>query len=111
MVGTAVYQVGFTSAIKEKNLRALNPVVQHTSPPADNGARMPAIRPWIWNSGMMLSPRSEPANARVCRTLRAEAHTLRCASGTIFGREVVPEVCRTRAMSSTDAGPGRVGID
>jgi len=54
----------------------------------------------------MLSPRSEAVNAKVCRTLRAEAHTLRCASGTIFGREVVPEVCRTSAMSSADAGPG-----
>ena len=45
MVGTAVYQVGRASAIQEKNFRALKPVVQQTSPPADSGARMPAIRP------------------------------------------------------------------
>ena len=32
--------------------------------------------------------------------LRADAQTLRCASGTIFGRDVVPDVCSTSAMSS-----------
>ena len=36
--------------------------------------------------------------------LRAEAQMLRCDSGTIFGRDVVPEVCRTSAMSSGSAG-------
>ena len=39
--------------------------------------------------------------------LRAEAQMLACASGTIFGREVVPEVCRMSATSSGSAGPGR----
>ena len=34
---------------------------------------------------------------------RAEVQILRWVSGTIFGREVVPEVCRMSAMSS---GPG-----
>jgi hypothetical protein len=65
----------------------------------------------MWNSGMILSPRSEAVSAKVCRTLRAEALTLRWASGTIFGREVVPDVCRTSAMSSAVAGPWRGGSD
>ena len=33
-------------------------------------------------------------------TFRAEAATLACSRGTILGREVVPEVCRIRAVSS-----------
>ena len=37
--------------------------------------------------------------------LRAEAQTFDCFSGTIFGREVVPDVCSTSAMSSACAGP------
>ena len=37
----------------------------------------------------------------------AEAHRLRCDSGTILGREVVPEVCSTSAMSSGSAMPPR----
>ena len=32
---------------------------------------------------------------------------LECASGTIFGREVVPEVWRMSATSPGSAGPGR----
>ena len=35
----------------------------------------------------------------------AEAVTLACVSGTIFGREVVPEVCNTNAISSGSAMP------
>src|ERR1700675_3546152 len=83
MVGTAVYQVGRTSAIQEKNFSALKPGVKQTSPPADRGASVPAIRPWIWNSGMMLSSRSAAVSASVLRMLRADAQTLRWASGTI----------------------------
>jgi hypothetical protein len=37
--------------------------------------------------------------------LRAEAQTLDCFRGTIFGREVVPDVCSTRPISSGWAGP------
>ena len=32
--------------------------------------------------------------------LRADAQMFFCANGTIFGRDVVPEVCSTSAMSS-----------
>ena len=38
--------------------------------------------------------------------LLAEAQILAPVSGTIFGREVVPEVCRMSATSSGSAGPG-----
>src|SRR5262249_20181891 len=110
IVGTAVYQVGCVSPIQPKNFNALNPGVQQTSPPADSGARMPAIRPWMWNSGMMFRPRSFAVNDVVWRMLRADAVTLRWDSGTIFGRDVVPEVCSTKAMSSGCAGPAFCGF-
>ncbi len=92
MVGTAVYQVGRASCIHPKNFSALKPGVQNTEPPAAKGAKTAAIRPWIWKSGMTLSPRSAAVRARLLPMLRAEAHTLRWDSGTILGREVVPEV-------------------
>src|SRR5215471_5954745 len=105
MVGTAVYQVGWTSLIQEKNLSALKPVEQHTWHPAESGANVAAMRPWMWKSGMMFTLRSAVVRRSVLRTLRAEAHTLRWVSGTILGREVVPEVWSTRAMSSAAEGP------
>ena len=37
--------------------------------------------------------------------LRAEAQTFDCFSGTIFGRDVVPDVWSTRPISSGWAGP------
>src|SRR5687767_10455616 len=104
MVGTPVYHVGFTSASHPKNLSALNPVVQKTSPPADRGASKAAIRPWMWNSGMITRARSSSLRASDSLTLYADAHTLRCDSGTILGRDVVPDVWRTRAISSGEAG-------
>ena len=110
IVGTAVYQVGRASSIQPKNLSALKPGVQHTWPPADSGARIPAISPWMWNSGMMFRPRSVGESARNSRMLRAEAQTLRCESGTIFGRDVVPEVCSTSATSSGWAKPPWAGL-
>src|SRR5512138_2761191 len=92
IVGTAVYHVGFTSAIHPKNLSALKPGVQQTSLPAERGASSEAIRPWMWNSGMIDRLRSSGVRASVVRTLRADAQTLRCESGTILGRDVVPDV-------------------
>src|SRR5262245_21815921 len=103
MVGTAVYQVGRASAIQEKNFSALNPGEQHTAPPAESGASKAAMRPWMWNSGMMQRPWSRPLRASVSRTLRAEVQTFCCDSGTIFGLDVVPEVCSTSAMSVAPA--------
>ena len=106
MVGTPVYQVGRASAIHEKNLSASNPGGQHTWPPADSGAKSPAIRPWMWNSGMMQSPRSSAENPSVAQMLPAEATRFRCNSGTILGRDVVPDVCSTSAASSGVAARG-----
>ena len=77
MVGTAVYQVGRASSIQPKNFSALNPGVQNTPPPRDSGARMPAISPWMWNSGMMFRPRSASVSSSVVAILPAEAATLR----------------------------------
>ena len=101
MVGTAVYQVGRASSIQAKNFSALKPAVQNTCEPAASGASTPAIRPWIWNSGMMLRPQSVALNCSVWRMLAADAARLRCDSGTILGREVVPEVCSTIDTSSS----------
>src|SRR5271165_3803425 len=107
MVGTAVYQLGFDSSIAAKNFSALKPGVQNTEPPRDSGAKSPAISPWMWNSGMMLRPRSAAVKERLVAMLSADFVTLACDSGTIFGRDVVPEVCRISATSSAAARPGR----
>src|SRR5690606_11716630 len=92
MVGTAVYQVGETSSVHWKNFRALKPGVQKTEAPADSDEVTAAMRPWMWKSGMMLRQRSAGVRRSVRRMLRAEAAILRPARGTIFGRDVVPEV-------------------
>ncbi len=106
MVGTPVYQVGSASSIQWKNFSALKPGVQKTEPPRDKGASSPAMRPWMWKSGVMFKPRSLCENSSVRAMFCAEIATLRCESGTILGREVVPEVCRISAMSSGCANPG-----
>ena len=59
MVGTAVYQVGCASSSQPKNRSALKPGVQTTeAPAAERAPAPPPIRPWMWNSGMMLRQRS-----------------------------------------------------
>src|SRR4029077_2109523 len=105
MVGTAVYQVGLASSIQPKNFSASKPEVQNTRPPAESGASVPAIRPGMWNSGMMVRPQSFVVNASVAAILPAETLILRWDSGTIFGRDVVPEVCRINATSPGSAKP------
>ena len=100
MVGTAVYQLGPNSAKREKKLSALKPSVQTTEPPACSDDSTAAISPWMWNSGMTLRQRSASPSASVAAMWPAEAVTLRCISGTILGRDVVPEVCSTSAISS-----------
>ena len=64
-----------------------------------------AISPWMWKSGITLRQRSAVVSRSVRRMFSAVAQTFPCSSGTILGREVVPEVCRTRAMSSGPAMP------
>ena len=49
---------------------------------------------------MMFKQWSVAVSAKVRGMCRADAIRLACESGTILGREVVPEVCSTRAMSS-----------
>src|SRR5690606_6751200 len=105
MVGTAVYQVGWASSSQAKNFSALKPGVANTLAPADRLDATAAIRPWMWNSGMMLRQRSSGVSAKVSRMLRAVAQMLRWLSGTVLGRDVVPEVCSTSAMSSVPAWP------
>ena len=101
MVGTAVYQVGVASSIQPKNFSALKPGVQNTCEPADSGASTPAIRPWMWNSGMMFRPRSAGVNCSVRAMLRGRGAQVGAASAArSSGREVVPEVCSTIATSS-----------
>ena len=110
MVGTAVYQLGLTSANQAKNLNALNPGVHTTEAPAEIEDSVAAISPWMWNSGMMLRHTSSGVSASVVAMWCAEAVTLRWVSGTIFGRDVVPEVCSTSAMSSACAVPGCAAV-
>ena len=105
MVGTAVYQVGFASPSQAKNFSPLKPGVQKTLAPADSEAVTAAIRPWIWNSGITLRQRSSGVSASEVATLCADAARLAWLSGTSFGRDVVPEVWSSRAMSPSSAGP------
>jgi hypothetical protein len=74
----------------------LKPGVQNTEDAADSGASTPAIRPWMWNRGMMFSPRSAGVKRQRAPRCSAPRRTgCAASSGTIFGREVVPEVCST----------------
>ena len=105
MIGVA-YAVGnvlqVSNALGQKTqyvYDALNRRVQTTDAPAARDDSSDAIRPWIWNSGIMLRQRSRTVNRNVPRILPAEITRLLWVSGTILGRDVVPEVCRTRAMS------------
>jgi hypothetical protein len=61
----------------------------------------------MWNSGMMFSPRSADEKPQRRAMFCAEAARLACVSGTIFGREVVPEVCSTIETSPGWASPAR----
>jgi hypothetical protein len=105
MVGTAVYQVGFASSSQRKNRSASKPGVQKTDAPAAREVRTAAINPWIWNSGMMLRQRSSGTRPSVSPIWRADASRFLWLRGTSFGRDVVPEVWRRRAMSSGSAKP------
>jgi hypothetical protein len=49
---------------------------------------------------MMLRQTSSGVRRSVLRICVAEAVMFTCRSGTIFGRDVVPEVCNTSATSS-----------
>jgi len=81
--------------------------VQKIEAPADRLDSTAPISPWMWNSGMMLRQRSPGASCRKRPMLPAEAVTLRFDSGTIFGREVVPDVCR---ISATSSGADQRGV-
>ena len=60
---------------------------------------------------MTLRQRSDGNSPSELHTLRADAQRFACVSGTILGREVVPEVCRTSTTSPGLAGRGsRVAI-
>src|SRR6185312_4782284 len=110
MVGTAVYQVGFTSSSQAKKRSALKPGVQLTDAPEASDDSTAAIRPWMWNSGRMLRQRSFGFSARVPPMCRAEAARLAADSGTILGRAVVPEVWSTSAASMPRDGPALVAL-
>ena len=57
--------------------------------------------PWMWKSGMTVKERSAALSRNDAAMLRAERARLRWRRGTIFGRDVVPDVCSTRASSSS----------
>ena len=57
----------------------------------------------MWNSGMMFRPQSVALNCSVRLMWVALAARLPWLSGTILGREVVPEVCSTIDTSPASA--------
>ncbi len=56
--------------------------------------------PWMWNSGITLSERSDAVSSSDAAMLRADRARLRWRNGTILGRDVVPDVCSTSTWSS-----------
>ena len=103
IVGTAVYQVGRKSVSQPKKAAGSNPWVQTTLDPAANAASSPENRPCAWNRGRTFSNRSCDPSANVAPTLWADRQTLACVSGTIFGRDVLPEVNKIKAWSAPPA--------
>src|SRR4029453_4855845 len=106
MVGTAVYQVGCSWSIQSKKRGASKPGGQITRGPAVREASRPPMSPCTWNSGITSRHRSVGRNARLAAMLVAEAHRLAWLSATILGRDVVPDVVSTRAVSDPDRSGG-----
>jgi hypothetical protein len=79
---------------------AEKPVVQMTVAPPTSEVHSPATRPWMWKSGMTLQTLSAGDSESVRTMAVAEAIRFRLVKGTIFGREVVPDVWSTKATSS-----------
>ena len=103
-----MYQVGRNSVSQPKNAVALKPGVQTTLEPAASAARIPEIKPCPWKRGSTLSRRSRDPSSRLIPTLRADRQTLAWVKGTVFGRDVLPEVKRMNASSAHDANLGRL---
>ena len=57
------------------------------------------MSPCMWNRGMMFRQRSVSTKFKVRRIFSAEVQRFFAVSGTILGRDVVPDVCRTKAIS------------
>ena len=71
------------------------------APPAASEASVAAMRPWMWNSGMMLRQTSSGPSASVSPMWRAEAVTLRWQERhDLRARRWCPEVWSTSAVSS-----------
>src|SRR5262249_51470163 len=109
IAGTAVYQVGRNSLSQPKKASASKSGGQITLDPAANAATSPEMSPCTWNSGSTLSNRSRGQSAKVVPTLCAERHTAAWVSGTIFGRDEVPEVNRIKASSVSAANASSTG--
>ena len=105
IVGTAVYQVGENSLSQLKNLETSKPGVHTMLAPAEIEDNVAPIRPWMWKRGMIFKQRSFCDILSTLRMFSAELHIFLLVNGTILGREVVPEVCRTNATSLVLAHP------
>src|SRR5580658_6888485 len=106
MVGTAEYQVGANSRSQPKKRLTSQPGVQTTAPPAASDVITVAMRPWPWNSGSTFRQRSASLSCSAATALQAEVQILACVSGTIFGRDVVPDVNKNSAMAPGPTGSG-----
>ena len=104
IAGTAVYQVGRNSFSQPKNAAASKPGVQTTLEPAANAADKPGDQAMPMEQRQHAEqsvPRSKCQGRRQrCGPIR---QTLAWVSGTVFGRDVLPEVNRINASSVLDA--------
>src|SRR5262249_6838722 len=74
-----------------------------TLDPAANAVTRPEISPCPWKRGSTFNSRSRGSSPRVAATLCADRQTAAWVRGTIFGRDVLPEVSRMNASSVPDA--------
>src|SRR5258708_17598830 len=106
MVGTAEYQVGANSRSQPKKRATSQPGVQTTPAPAASDVITVAMRPGPWNSGSTFRQRSASLSCNAATALNADVQILPWVSGTIFGRDVVPDVNKNSAVA-----PGPIGSD
>ena len=98
-----MYQVGRNSVSHSKKASGSKLGVHTTVDPAANAVSSPEIRPCAWNNGSTLSNRSTASSCNTAPALWADWQTLACVKGTIFGRDVVPDVIRMKASLSAPA--------
>src|SRR5579872_3514551 len=81
------------------------PGVQTIPPPAAIEESSAPTIPWMWKRGITPRQRSAAVSPRAFAILEADTHILAWVNGTALDLAVVPDVCRSTAMSSAFDNP------